>query len=285
MRKKGAARIEHWFHRYVATFSGPRALPFLLQLKYDHSRRVADHCRTLARHTGWTEEEIETAFLVGLLHDTGRFSQYVEYRTFFDPLSVDHARRGVEVLAAFNVLHGLPPRRRHLVHEAVSLHNRKTLPEVLPPPVARYACLIRDADKIDIFKVVLDAIDDGSIARMPELTFRLDLKGPLSPDTLACLRERKPVAYEQIRSLNDLVLLLLSWIYELTFEASRGIIEEEGVPDRIQSFLPNLPEVEAGCRSAREWMRTGPVLYPRSTREAGPDGAGPVVGSSSHPIR
>ncbi len=262
MKKKGAPLIECWFERYVATFAEGASLPFLLQLKYDHSLRVAENCRTLAHHSGWSDEDVETAYLVGLLHDTGRFSQFREYRTFFDRVSVDHAVRGIEILRSFNVLHELPAARRRLIHEAVSLHNRKILPATLKPPIARYACLIRDADKIDIFKVVLDAIDDGSIARMPELTFHLDLKGPLSPDTLTCLRERKAIAYEQIRSLNDLVVLLLSWIYELAFEASHELILRAQVPDRIRSFLPPGDEIDTGCRAAGEWMRTRSAVYP-----------------------
>jgi hypothetical protein len=261
MKKKGAPLIECWFERYVATFAQGGSLPFLLQLKYDHSLRVAENCRTLALHSGWSAEEVETAYLVGLLHDTGRFSQFREYRTFLDRNSVDHAARGTQILHTFNVLHDLPSARRRLVHEAVSLHNRKILPPALKPLIARYASLIRDADKIDIFRVVLDAIDDGSIALMPELTFQLDLKGPLSPDTLVCLRERKAIAYEQIRSLNDLVVLLLSWIYELSFEASRDLIRVAKVPDRIRAFLPSGEEIDAGCRAAWDWMRTGPAVY------------------------
>ena len=260
--KKGAPQIECWFERYVATFADGGALPFLLQLKYDHSRRVADHCRTLAVHSGWSDDEVETAYLIGLIHDTGRFSQFREFRTFFDRFSVDHAVRGIEILQAFNVLQGLRPVHRRRVRDAVTLHNRKVLPEALDPETARYACLIRDADKIDIFKVVLDAIEDGSISRMPELTFQLDLKGPLSPDTLTYLRERKPISYEQIRSLNDMVVLLLSWIYELTFEASRDLIRSARVPDRIRAFLPTGAEIDAGCEAAGEWMRTAPAVYP-----------------------
>lgn len=252
-------RIEHWFERYVATFADGGALPFLLQLKYEHSLRVAGNCRTLALGSEWPAEDVETAYLIGLLHDTGRFSQFREYRTFFDQISVDHAARGVEILHAFNVLHELSVSRRSLIREAISLHNRKNLPADLKSPLAPYADLIRDADKIDIFKMVLDAIEDGSIARMPELTFHLDLKGPLSPDTLVCLRERKAIAYAQIRSLNDLVVLLLSWIYELTFPASLELIRAAKVPDRIQLLLPAGEDVDAGCRAAWEWMRSGQV--------------------------
>jgi hypothetical protein len=223
---------------------------------------VADHCRTLALHSGWPADEIETAYLVGLLHDTGRFSQFREYRTFFDWLSVDHALRGVEILRSFNVLQDLSSARRRLIHEAVTLHNRKILPAELKPRIARFARLIRDADKIDIYRVVLDAIEDGSIARMPELTFQLDLQGPLSPDILACLRDRQAIAYQQIRTLNDLVVLLLSWIYELSFEASHDLIQAAQVPDRIRSFLPAGEEIDAGCRTVWEWMRSGPAVYP-----------------------
>lgn len=38
------------------------------------------------------------AWLIGILHDIGRFEQLRRYQTFFDYRSMDHAKYGVHVL-------------------------------------------------------------------------------------------------------------------------------------------------------------------------------------------
>ncbi|MCK5676839.1 MAG: HD domain-containing protein, partial [Verrucomicrobia bacterium] len=68
-------RIAEWFESYTGTFAsvdGRFHLP--LQLKVDHSRRVADNARQLAEDLGWNPEEANGAEALGWLHDVGRFS-------------------------------------------------------------------------------------------------------------------------------------------------------------------------------------------------------------------
>lgn len=44
------------------------------------------------------KEDIDLAWLIGILHDIGRFEQLRRYQTFFDYRSMDHAKYGVHVL-------------------------------------------------------------------------------------------------------------------------------------------------------------------------------------------
>ena len=53
-----------------------------LKRKQLHSLRVMQKSRIIAKSLKLSEEEIQIATLIGLLHDIGRFEQYTKYNTF-----------------------------------------------------------------------------------------------------------------------------------------------------------------------------------------------------------
>ena len=124
-----------------------------VKLKILHTYRVADLCDKYARELGWSEEEVDLVWLIGLLHDIGRFEQIKNYGTFRDDLSEDHAALGVKELKKNNLLHCFIDCEDHddLILEAIGYHNVYEL----PPSASKYARLLRDADKTDIFHVRL----------------------------------------------------------------------------------------------------------------------------------
>ncbi len=83
------------FHAYAGSYDlgNPR-----IKLKYDHTLRVAELCGRIARSLALPEDGIDLAWLLGLLHDIGRFEQVRRYDTFNDAATVNHAALGVEVL-------------------------------------------------------------------------------------------------------------------------------------------------------------------------------------------
>ncbi len=69
-----------------------------IALKIAHTYRVADNCEQIARSINLTDEDVEFAWLSGMLHDVGRFEQVKRYNTFIDSESVDHAEFGADLL-------------------------------------------------------------------------------------------------------------------------------------------------------------------------------------------
>lgn len=80
------------FDRYVSQFNPDT--PGILS-KQRHSRTVSVLCETLARQLGWLRKDQDLAWVLGLLHDIGRFEQARRFHTFIDYKSMDHARYGV----------------------------------------------------------------------------------------------------------------------------------------------------------------------------------------------
>ena len=55
-----------------------------LNKKYYHTYRVMGICKAIAKSLKLSDEEINLAKIIGLLHDIARFEQYTKYRTFAD---------------------------------------------------------------------------------------------------------------------------------------------------------------------------------------------------------
>src|SRR5512144_372460 len=124
--------LKDWFAGYTASFSTPAAEEQRnIAIKRDHTYEVCRNALRIAHDLGFSEGEALLAEAVALLHDVGRFSQYRQYRTFDDSISVNHAALGVKVLLETKALGGLPQDDRDLIVRAVTLHNVFTLPEEL----------------------------------------------------------------------------------------------------------------------------------------------------------
>ena len=61
-----------------------------ISLKYNHSYEVMKLMGELAFRLGFDKEKIELARVIGLLHDIGRFEQFMKYHELSDKYS-DHA--------------------------------------------------------------------------------------------------------------------------------------------------------------------------------------------------
>ena len=93
-----------------------------VHLKIVHTYKVAELCRKIAESLSLAPEDVELAWLLGMLHDVGRFEQLRRYNTFNDADSIDHAlfgaesalRRGTADPAATWILKRRPRRKRSL---------------------------------------------------------------------------------------------------------------------------------------------------------------------------
>lgn len=123
--------------------------------KIIHTFRVAKISELIAEGLGMDQEDIDLAWFIGILHDTGRFEQEHRYGTFVDSLSVDYAELGADILFEDGVIDiydtsDLPDGWRDLCEKAVRLHNKLELPTDLDPRTRLFCQVIRDADKADI---------------------------------------------------------------------------------------------------------------------------------------
>lgn len=232
-------RLKAWFAGYCRSFyTGNPADDRNYALKEEHTGRVCENIRHIAGEEGVGADGLLLAETIALLHDVGRFSQYRRYRTFKDADSANHAALGVAVLRDEGILDKLASDEQHIIIKGVGLHNVFALPGQLDVESTLFLKLIRDADKLDIWRVFIDyyRLPEAERASAAGLGFP-DLPG-YSPEVAACLERGEMASLAMVRSLNDFKLLQLSWVFDLNFSASFRMIRERGLMGQLAATLP-----------------------------------------------
>lgn len=255
--------VRQWFTTYAqeylaqASIVPPRRA--LMGLKLAHSRRVAAEARSLAVDLGWDRESQNTAEALGWLHDTGRFSQMAEFGTFRDAHSVNHAARGHEVLSQSGILRPFSERRQRQILEGILHHSALRIPADVHHDSLEFIRLIRDADKLDIFHIFIDAILHNHLGDYPDITHHVDLEGPPSPELISALRAGRVPGYRMVRSLNDWKLLQVSWVYDLAYVPTCRRVLERQIIETFAGLLPDTADIRALTNAAIDHLqkRTG----------------------------
>ncbi|SDL16039.1 HD domain-containing protein [Maridesulfovibrio ferrireducens] len=208
------------------------------QLKYDHSLRVLDNCQGICDSLNIDEKYASTYKIAALFHDTGRFPQYLKYKTFSDAKSCNHATLGVKYILRKKLLADLPKSQLRIILGAVALHNRNILPSNISKELKFTTEIVRDSDKIDIMGVLLKHMKGVEpLSSVPLLGLK-EKPDELTESVLLSLEACKQAAYREMNCLNDFRLLLLSWSYDLNFKWTKKQMIERGIVERIFSQLP-----------------------------------------------
>ena len=240
-----------WFHGYARSFAQENgALHPMLELKRAHSLRVADNACGIARDLGWSDEDVRTAEAIGLLHDVARFPQYTRYGTFSDRRSIDHGEHGAEILAAHGVLEGFATPAQARILDAIRLHNRRDVPEGLDGEHLRFLLAIRDADKLDIFFIINDAVLHNRCEQFPDLLLNVRPDGPATPALVEEIRSRRQGSYEHIHSLADIYLVRTAWIYSMSYTPTLRRIVERNLLLDLRECVPRDPALLELIRDA-----------------------------------
>jgi putative nucleotidyltransferase with HDIG domain len=225
--------IERRFEEYLVEYDqmDSSAHPFI-RVKIEHSRIVADEACAIARELGWDEEACNCAAAIGLLHDIGRFSQFKEYGTFSDASSVDHGERGWEVARHIGILSELAPEERAIVLDCIRFHNRRAIPTDISSATKPYLLLIRDADKLDILKIVLESVTRDGFEDLIEMLPNISSSMEPSPAIAEEIRRHRSASIANVASVGDFMLLQLSWVYGFNYAPTyrhllaRGLLQD-----------------------------------------------------------
>jgi HD superfamily phosphohydrolase YqeK len=213
-------------------------------LKEQHTHNVCRNIVRIAEEEYLKSEEILLAEATALFHDIGRFRQYAEYKTFRDAISVNHATLGTTVLREQGVLRRLPEREQTLILEAIKFHNVYALPRFEDLDALLFMKLIRDADKLDIWRVVMEYYDAPDSDKASAVGLGLPDIPAYSEEILSYIFKGRIASLSAVKSLNDFKLLQLSWIYDLNFMPSLKIMLEQNYVNRIMKTLPQTAEIK-----------------------------------------
>ncbi|MBO7664219.1 MAG: HD domain-containing protein [Clostridia bacterium] len=215
------------FLRYAEEFDTQNTL---IRHKIDHTFRVAELSARCAESLEMNGEDTDFAWFLGLLHDIGRFEQARRFGTFVDSHSVDHAELSGDILFREGLLErfpseGLPEGWRAIAETAIRQHNKLKLPDSLDSRTLRFAEILRDADKTDIFRVIAGIPFEERVG-----TSRASFRdtGEASPEVMACVLEHRCVPAVLRHSHFEGRISHCCMAFELVFEFSRRTVREEG---------------------------------------------------------
>ncbi len=208
--------------------------------KIRHTERVLAVAEHIAQSIKLDGDLYLGAQSSALFHDCGRFEQYKQFKTFADRQSVDHGDLGVKIIREENFLAGLPDKLAESVIFAVSVHNKRMIPESDDKDGILFAQITRDADKLDI----LDFLSDYYVKRKaglinPVYELFMEDKPEISESLCRSLLAGECGKYSDAKTLNDFKLTQIGLFYDINFPASFKITLEKKHLDMLLDSLPH----------------------------------------------
>lgn len=302
-----------------------------IKLKIDHTYRVAGLCQRIAESLGLSESDVDIAWLLGMLHDIGRFEQIRRFGTFNDAQSVDHAEFGADLLfkeglirkfaegyyeecelarsgneeagqaysrqkdcqeGKLNSRQGncllaqsynqsdycqeerkikeflvnndattvddeqiIKNNEHHnkdtgLLEMAIRQHNKYRVKEDLTERQRMFCDILRDADKVDIFKVNADI----PMEIIYDVTTEELKNGIITKEVLESFYKKETVLKSVRRSAVDHIVGHISLLFELVYKESYRQAREQGYVYKLLDFKSDVPEVNAEFDDMRKYV-------------------------------
>ena len=253
MNTDDVSSFKNWFAGYISRFyTDDPEYDRPIHLKEEHTKRVCGNIIMIGKELGISPEDMITAEIIALFHDVGRFRQYELYRTFVDALSENHARLGLRQIGIHKVFSGFPKDKKLLISKAIAYHNAAYLPEGEDEKTLFFMKLIRDADKLDIWRVFLEYFtekrsSDAIVLGLPDAPF-------FSEKILESIQRHEFAKMGDLKTLNDFKLLQISWVFDINFIPSFRLLKKNNYIGMLEETLPGKKEISEAVRVARDYV-------------------------------
>ncbi|MCE5186909.1 MAG: HD domain-containing protein [Planctomycetaceae bacterium] len=254
MHKEQLDSLKAWFTPFAASYyrDGDVFVNENIRLKECHTHRVCKEMRDLAAALGKANGDAVLAETIALLHDVGRFPQFLKYRTYKDTISENHCLMALNVIEEHRLADGLAADERSIVRQAVEFHGVKEIPP-MDERAAHFTRMIRDADKLDIFYLLSE--NYKILANQPD-KFKWELEFPNTAECnskiLEAIMAGHTVDYRDLRTVTDAKLLQIGWVFDINFDHTlRRICDCR----YLQTIIDLLPKTEPINRAANRVMQ------------------------------
>lgn len=240
--------MEKTFQSYVSNYDhGDRKV----KLKVDHTYKVAQLCDEIGALLELSSSDRDLVWLLGMLHDIGRFEQLRRYHTFKDRDSIDHACLSAEILFAEGWISQFVEDEREypLIETAIRFHNRLELPSMNQNA---YVCstILRDADKIDILRINCKT-PRSDIYGIPEEEF---FTSAVSDAVLEDLQRERTVDRKHVKTAIDFLLGHISFVFGLVYPCSIQIMRRQRYLDKMLAFESRNTDTQKKMNDIRSWI-------------------------------
>lgn len=225
-------RVKREFAEYVRDYN---AEDEKIKLKIVHTYRVAEICEAIAKSLHLREDDVDFAWLSGMLHDIGRFEQLRRYGTFSDAESIDHAGFGADLLFGEERLIDRfieASLESKCLENVIRCHSAYRIPEEYDARTRQFSEILRDADKVDILRVNVEfALED-----IYNVTTEVLMREDVSEAVMKSFFEHHATLRSIKKTCIDHLVGHISLVYELVYPKSIQLVKEQGYLEKMMNF-------------------------------------------------
>ena len=204
---------------------------FQIANKIRHTWHVAENSERIAAALGCNAD---LAWLIGVLHDIGRFEQIRVVHGYDDSKGIDHGDYGESLLFEEGIISEFisVESAYEIIRKAVKYHNKYELPNSLTGEELLYCTIIRDADKIDNFR----GFHENDFYSFHERTPEEVQTSIISDGVVDCFIRHKTIPFKVIQSAADFFLIPYALIFGITYDESMQIIYQQDYYRKMLDF-------------------------------------------------
>lgn len=225
-------KAAHAFQEYLKEYDQTNNK---IRLKIVHTYGVVDKAREVCRRMNLNQEDTSLAEIIALLHDIGRFEQLKRFNSF-EPTTMNHAAYGVQILFEEGMIRRFVKEDSYddIIRTAVAKHSDFILEGISDPRTLFHARLIRDADKLDNFRVKLEDALPTFMGMEGEEIGALKIS-PKVYDTI--FQDSTILSSDRVTKMDYWVSYIVH-VFDLNFRESMDIVEENNYVSRLVKRIP-----------------------------------------------
>ena len=219
---------------------------YLIALKYVHTYKVVDLMAELAFRLNLDSEHLELAKVIGLFHDIGRFEQIRKFNVISDKATdTDHANESCVYLFDNGHIRDFIKDNKYdsIILKAIINHNKLKIENGLSSEELMYAKMIRDMDKIDIFRVLATNYPDSFNASQ------------VTEEVLKSFSLHESVDNNLVKTDTDKTISRLSFIFDINYDESLDILVS------TDNFDLYLATIDVDSNSEKLWKKLREVCF------------------------
>ncbi len=195
--------------------------------KIFHSSNVKEYAEKIALEENRSRKEVFLAQFIGLFHDIGRFEQYTKYNVFKDTETQNHANLALNIFEKNNILNDFDDYDKNIVVNSILNHSKFKIENYSNDDQLFFSKLLRDADKLDIYNIIINYYKTNRISyRNIAKDYSLLPDDSFSDAVIDSFLNQKSVKKSDIKTVNDLKIMQLSWIFDINFHFSINFIKK-----------------------------------------------------------
>ena len=200
-----------------------------MKRKLEHSFRVMENAKNIAKSLNLNDEKIELSTLIGLIHDIGHFEEIKVKDILREECQIDHGDLGIEILQKDNYIRKYIEDNKYdnIIFKAIKNHNKFKIEEGLSAEELLFAKIIRDADKLDIL------YEGAEIFWTENEQIEEIINSKVSDEVIEYFAKHIYFDRKYIKTKADSIIQFITLMFDINFKYDFEVIKRENYISKI----------------------------------------------------